>query len=170
MTTESPTPIQRALEVTRETALANFRAATRSAAFTLQLGVREIRLLHERPWGQAWGMQGAELAALQKLLEKGLLEHTYGESPVLSEAGHLVRQLLYLSRHVPADSRSEAAPTDILGWLAHAASWCNAEPWAWKRTERRTIDGEECLVISVTEAGGGRSEWAVPASAIKRIG
>jgi hypothetical protein len=105
-----------------------------------------------------------------KLIEKGLLEHTYGQSPTLSEAGHLVRQLLFLSRHIPGDPAATATPGDVLAWLAHAASWHNAAPFAWKRSELRAIDGEERLVIVVEEAGGARSEWAVPASAIRRVG
>jgi hypothetical protein len=44
---------------------------------------------------------------MQRLVDKGLLVHTQGENPKLSEAGVLLRQLLVLSRHIvdtPAQS------------------------------------------------------------------
>jgi hypothetical protein len=77
-----------------------FVEATRSAAFQLQLGIREIRLMAARPWVDAHWLRGNDLAALQKLIDKGLLIHVTGESPRLSEAGELTRRLLVLSRHI----------------------------------------------------------------------
>jgi hypothetical protein len=77
-----------------------FAEATRSAAFQLQLGVREIRLLATRPWADAHWLRTNDLAALQKLVDKGLLVHAQGKHPRLSEAGELTRRLLVLSRHI----------------------------------------------------------------------
>ena len=77
-----------------------FAEATRTAAFSLQLGIREIRLMARQPWADAHWLASGELSAMQRLIDKGLLVHTQGENPRLSEAGELLRQLLVLSRHI----------------------------------------------------------------------
>ena len=77
-----------------------FAEATRQASFSLQLGIREIRLLAQRPWdGQRW-LQAEYTAALQRLIEKGLLIHEVGQPPRLSAAGEHARAMLVISRHI----------------------------------------------------------------------
>ena len=170
-TTNTTSDVAQALESTPAQALDRFKTYTRAASFAMSLGIREIRMLRERPWGHAWAMQGSELDTLMKLIDKGLVEHTYGENPKLSEAGRLTRHLLVLSHHIPLDPKAEAVPDDVLRWLGHASGWHSADPFAAKASEVRQIDGETHLVLFFREAGRqGVSEWAVPASALKRIG
>jgi hypothetical protein len=94
---------------TADEALDRLAEATRSAAFSLQLGVREIRLLGEQPWAKTHWMQPSEVTALQKLIDKGLLLHEQGHPPRLSEAGRLLRRLLVLSRHIVEPDGPEAS-------------------------------------------------------------
>jgi hypothetical protein len=77
-----------------------FAEATRQASFSLQLGIREIRLLAARPWTTTRWLQPEYTAGLQRLIEKGLLIHEIGAPPRLSEAGELARRMLVLSRHI----------------------------------------------------------------------
>ncbi len=81
-------------------ARAKFAEATRSAAFTISLGIREIRLVGRNKWDDASWLQPSDVAALQRLVDKGLLIHEQGEAPRLSEAGELIRQLAVLSNHI----------------------------------------------------------------------
>ncbi len=81
-------------------ARAKFAESTRSAAFTLALGIREIRLLGRNKWDDASWLQPHDVAALQRLIDKGLLIHEQGEAPRLSEAGELIRQLAVISNHI----------------------------------------------------------------------
>lgn len=82
-------------------ARAKFAEATRTSAFLLQLGIREIKMLAGAPWdsGLDW-IAPAEVAALQRLVDKGLVTHECGKTPVLTEAGRLTRRLCVLSRHI----------------------------------------------------------------------
>jgi hypothetical protein len=165
MTTE----IERSLSADADEALSRFVAFTRSNAFSLSFGVREIRLLADRPWHAAWSMRGSELDALHRLLGKGMLTHVYGQSPSLSEAGKLVRQLMILSRHVLPDAAAKAAVPDLFELLCHALDWYYNDNFRQTR-EVRVIDGEPHLVLRLREPDGHASEWAVARSAVKRIG
>lgn len=88
-----------------------FAESTRSAAFSLSLGIREIRLLRDHGYNHAWSMQPMELGTLQKLIDKGLIQHTYGESPTLSHAGELVRDLLLESKHIVEEPKTNPFST-----------------------------------------------------------
>lgn len=77
-----------------------FAEATRAASFSLQLGVREIRLLAAQPWVTTRWLRPEYTAGMQRLIQKGLLIHEAGSPPRLSEAGELTRKLLVVSRHV----------------------------------------------------------------------
>lgn len=94
------TPLERRRQPDALDANDRFAEATRSAAFNLSLGIREIRLLATQPWSQAHWLRAADLVAMQKLIDKGLLIHELNQAPRLSEAGVLLRRLLVLSRHI----------------------------------------------------------------------
>lgn len=101
-----------------------FSEATRSSSFSLGLGVREVRLIGENDFRKIGNRPTTELAAYQKLVDKGLVTHVEGEDPELSEAGKLVRQLLVLSNHVlPTEKPEKLEPDNILAIISHALSW-----------------------------------------------
>jgi hypothetical protein len=77
-----------------------FAQYTRQASFSLKLGIREIRMLQQQPWAIVWAMTPQELGTVQKLIDKGLLDHEFGNPPKLSKIGELTLQLLIESRHI----------------------------------------------------------------------
>lgn len=162
------TDIQRAIESDSFTSVDRLKNYTRSASFSMQLGIREIRLLQAQPWNTSWGMQSVELAALHKLIDKGLLEHKVGETPRLTEAGKLMRQLLALSEHItPKDVCVDEH--DVFGKIERALAQ-HAEPlYTHQKGELREINGELNLVVQLN-GGDGWTEWAIPRSAVQRIG
>lgn len=91
-----PAPIPRGEAESRT----RFADATRQSQFSLNLGIREIRVLDHRPWTRARWLQPEYVAALQRLIQRGLVVHEPGEAPRLSEAGEHVRKLLVLSKHI----------------------------------------------------------------------
>lgn len=151
-----------------------FKQYTRSASFSLSLGIREIRILATRPWDPDREWQSVDLQALQRLCDKGLV-HTPEQQnvrPQPTEAGKLVRQLLVESGHVPLRdvSTNENGIMMLLTQCAanFASDWANG--LILKRVENRTIDGDPTLILRINEGLGRYSEWAIPRSAIKRIG
>ena len=101
---------------TAKVARTRFAEATRSAAFSLTLGIREIRLLAQQIWdldiaSEHWAtlnwLPVGDVAAFQRLIDKGLVIHERGQKPRLSSAGTLTRALLVESNHIV-----EAAPDD----------------------------------------------------------
>jgi hypothetical protein len=77
-----------------------FTHYTRQATFCLKFGIREIRMLQQRPWHVCWAMTPTQLATVQKLIDKGILDHEYGHPPQITKVGTKTRELLVLSKHI----------------------------------------------------------------------
>lgn len=163
------TEISRALDAAVEQAQERLRLYTRSACFKMDLGVREIRMLSALPWEQRWPLQASEMHTFALLLEKGLLTHTYGQPPELSEAGRLVRQLLVESQHI-VPPPTPLTPDVLLATLMGAVNaYCLDALVQQQRAVVRVINGAPHLVVQM-RTSAGTAEWAVPSSAFRRIG
>jgi hypothetical protein len=168
MTTE----ITRRFVADSETARDRFDRFVRSTSFSLLLGKREIAMLRGRPWDPDRSMEMAHLPTLANLFAKGLLQAREGERPQLTEAGKIVRQLLVYSNHIEPHSVFTSR-FDVLEILRHAAGILSADfsgGFVMKKIEMRTIDGERHLILRLNEGLGNYSEWAIPESAVRRIG
>lgn len=161
-----------------------FAEATRTATFSLALGIREIRMLQQQPWHDAWAMMPQELGTLQKLIDKGLLEHTDGESPRLSKAGWLMRQLLIHSghivfyKHAPRNEAIEPEPNEAdVVELIHQGLKLISDP----RLEGSQLDnlGEKHEVVITTgpieqprgqarRCGFPRKKWVISETDLRR--
>lgn len=130
-------------------------------------------MLKSRPWDYNVHSQDVDLKTMLNLVNKGLVEPLPAPNEDkgfrLTEAGSLVRQMLVYSKHIePADVWSK--PRDILKMIHHALGWVKQPDLVMQVPEMRTVDGEQVLVVRLNEGLGCYSEWAIPASAVKRIG
>lgn len=169
----APFDVANTFAATEQQARDAFVQHSRSVAFSLSLGIQEIRLLAARPWDPDKSMARADLAVLQRLFNKGLLEAVAGQRPRLSEAGKLLRQLLVYSKHIEPNPDVWTSPLNVLDLLIHAASWNMADishGFVMKHVEKRVIDGEPHMIVRLNEGYGNYSEWAIARSAVKRIG
>lgn len=84
-----------------EAARDRFAEYSRSSSYRLDLGIREIRMLGNRSYRRPFALDdAADLATLQKLCDKGLVDGLYSGRAWLTRAGQLARGLIVESRHV----------------------------------------------------------------------
>lgn len=162
-----------------------FAEATRSTAFNLNLGIMEIRLLRDNNFQLVHRRSASELAALQRLVDKGMVLTEPGKKPTLSEAGRVTRELLVLSRHITTDENPQRLePDDLLqilrNGMRHYLGGGNA--WLARVYLRKGNPGEESELRIVTKktdydvypVDAGLRPWihqefAIPASAIREV-
>lgn len=107
-----------------EQARLRFAEASRSASFNLSLGIREVRMIGNNDWRLVSSWMPQELGTLQRLIDKGLVEHEEGQSPKLSEAGMLMRHMLILSGHLRYNEHPDKLePSDLLDIMNHGLQW-----------------------------------------------
>jgi hypothetical protein len=171
-----------------------FERWARGASFRLEFGSREINMLRLRPWDDDRSLADPDLdlVTLQKLISKGVLASEIDMAPPrmaalnsylralrqeghhlqLSQPGHLLRQLLVCGAFFEPDpvSTDQNVMFDVLLKAVSELATQRINRTTMKIVEQRMIDGDPHLVVRLSEGPGRYSEWAVPKSAIKRIG
>ena len=167
------------------TAVERFAEATRSAAFSLNLGVREVRMLAGNNFHHRNLYTASEHAAMQRLIDKGLLLKKDGEAPKLSEAGELVRRLMVISKHVVIPDTPRHKVCDMLDHVKHSINAIGGRCAGWlvragfeKDSDGKILglvireerpDYEERFNLEM-ERPRKKTQWLIKADGIERIG